>query len=130
METVIAAVLELVRTHTGVMLPIVFGLAFGESLAFVTVVLVAIGGLIGAANVTFWPVWCAAAAGAAVGELGLLLVGLPLPNRDRTRLATVTPSCPADARPHLLRTMGNDRRVRWPVFRPASVHRAAGRGGL
>jgi hypothetical protein len=56
METVIAAVLELVRTHTGVMLPIVFGLAFGESLAFVTVVLVAIGGLIGAANVTFWPV--------------------------------------------------------------------------
>jgi membrane protein DedA with SNARE-associated domain len=55
------AVLGLVRTHTGLLLPIVFCLAFGESLAFVslllpaTVILVAIGGLIGAANVTFWP---------------------------------------------------------------------------
>ena len=45
-------------------------------------------------------------------RLGLLLVGPSLPSRGRTRLAAVTPSCPADARPHLLRTMGNDRRVR------------------
>src|SRR5262245_20198978 len=82
METVICAVLGLVRTHTRLMLPIVFGLAFGESLAFVslllpaTVILVAIGGLIGAANVTFWPVWGAAAAGAAVGDWASYWLGL------------------------------------------------------
>ncbi len=74
MEAVTHAVLGLVRTHTGLMLPIVFCLAFGESLALVSlllpapVILVALGGLIGVANVTFWPVWGAAAAGAAVGD--------------------------------------------------------------
>jgi hypothetical protein len=82
MEAVTHAVLGLVRTHTGLMLPIVFCLAFGESLAFVslllpaTVILVAVGGLIGAANLSFWPLWGAAAAGAAVGDWVSYWLGL------------------------------------------------------
>ncbi len=54
--------------------PIVFLLAFGESLAFIslllpaTVILFALGGLIGAAQLTFWPIWLAAAVGAIMGD--------------------------------------------------------------
>jgi membrane protein DedA with SNARE-associated domain len=54
--------------------PIVFVLAFGESLAFVslilpaTLILLALGGLLGAAGLGFWPVWLAAASGAAAGD--------------------------------------------------------------
>lgn len=54
--------------------PLVFVLAFGESLAFVslvlpaTVILLAFGGLIGAADLPFWPIWGAAAAGAILGD--------------------------------------------------------------
>ncbi|MBN8873160.1 MAG: DedA family protein [Rhodospirillales bacterium] len=55
-------------------LPIVFALAFGESLAFVslllpaTVILFALGGVIGAADLAFWPIWAAAASGAILGD--------------------------------------------------------------
>jgi membrane protein DedA with SNARE-associated domain len=54
--------------------PIVFLLAFGESLAFVslllpaTIILLALGGVLGAAGLSFWPVWIAAATGAIVGD--------------------------------------------------------------
>ena len=54
--------------------PIVFVLAFGESLAFVslllpaTVILFGIGGLIGATGIGFWPIWLAAALGAVLGD--------------------------------------------------------------
>ena len=54
--------------------PIVFGLAFGESLAFVslffpaTVILFALGGLIGASGIDFWSLAVAAALGAALGD--------------------------------------------------------------
>lgn len=55
-------------------LPVVFALAFGESLAFVsvllpaTVILFALGGLIGVAGLDFWPLWLAAASGAILGD--------------------------------------------------------------
>lgn len=55
-------------------LPVVFGLAFGESLVFVslllpaTVILFAVGGLIGVAGLDFWPIWLAAASGAILGD--------------------------------------------------------------
>lgn len=54
--------------------PIVFVLAFGESLAFLslifpaTVMLVGIGALIGAADLPFWPIAFAAMAGALIGD--------------------------------------------------------------
>ena len=53
---------------------IVFALAFGESLAFVslllpaTAILLGVGGLVGAADIAFWPIWWAAALGAAAGD--------------------------------------------------------------
>ena len=54
--------------------PVTFVLAFGESLALVslalpaTAMLLAIGGLIGAAGLPFWPILIAAVLGAALGD--------------------------------------------------------------
>jgi len=54
--------------------PIVFLLAFAESLAILallvpaTVILWGIGALIGAAGLDFWPIWLAAALGAGLGD--------------------------------------------------------------
>ena len=64
--------------------PIVFALAFGESLAFISLLipawgaLVAIGALIGPSGVNFWPVWVAAALGAAFGDWLSYWIGLKL----------------------------------------------------
>jgi membrane protein DedA with SNARE-associated domain len=64
--------------------PIVFALAFGESLAFVSLLipawgaLVAIGALIGPSGISFWPVWIAAALGAACGDWLSYWIGLKL----------------------------------------------------
>jgi len=69
-----AAVLGFVRQNEGWGPLIVFVLAFGESLAFVslllpaTVILVGVGALIGESGIAFWPLWLAAALGAAVGD--------------------------------------------------------------
>ena len=67
-------IVGVVRDHEVWASPICFALAFGESLAFVsfllpaTVVLVAVGGLIGQAGLAFWPVYISAAVGAALGD--------------------------------------------------------------
>ena len=67
-------IVELVRTHEAWAIPIVAALAFGESLAFLSLLipawaaLVAIGGLIGVSGIEFWPIWLAAAIGAALGD--------------------------------------------------------------
>jgi membrane protein DedA with SNARE-associated domain len=56
------ATVELVKANQGWAAPIVFALAFGESLAFLslllpaTVILVGVGGLLGTAGVNFYPV--------------------------------------------------------------------------
>lgn len=74
MDALSGATLELVRTHVVLMPPIVFVLAFGESLAFVslilpaTVILVGGSGIVSAAGIGFWPIWIAAAFGAALGD--------------------------------------------------------------
>lgn len=55
-------------------LPLVFALSFGESLAFVgvllpaTVVLFGVGALVGAGALDFLPLWIAASIGAALGD--------------------------------------------------------------
>ena len=67
-------IVAFVRLHGGYAAPICFALAFGESLAFVsfllpaTVVLVAVGGLVGQAGLAFLPVFAASALGAALGD--------------------------------------------------------------
>ncbi|MGC1695894.1 MAG: DedA family protein [Pseudolabrys sp.] len=64
--------------------PIVFALAFGESLAFISLLipawgaLVAIGALIGPSGINFWGVWIAGALGAACGDWLSYWVGLKL----------------------------------------------------
>lgn len=67
-------VIDFVREHEGWAAPIVFALAFGESLAFLslllpaTVMLVGIGALIGVSGIDFVPIWLAGAVGAACGD--------------------------------------------------------------
>lgn len=67
-------VLAFLREHEGWAIPIVFLLAFGESLAFVslllpaTVILWGVGLMIGASGMAFVPLWLAAALGAALGD--------------------------------------------------------------
>ena len=67
-------IVEFARTHEAWAAPIVFGLAFGESLAFVSLLLpawaalVAIGTVIMAGGLNFWPIWIAGSLGAAFGD--------------------------------------------------------------
>jgi membrane protein DedA with SNARE-associated domain len=64
--------------------PIVFALAFGESLAFISLLipawgaLVAIGALLGSSGISFWPVWVAGSLGAAFGDWLSYWIGLKL----------------------------------------------------
>ncbi|MCB1547178.1 MAG: DedA family protein [Hyphomicrobiaceae bacterium] len=68
------AIVEFVRANQVYAAPIVFVLAFGESIAFVSlilpfwVMLVGIGTLIGASGLDFWTIWIAASLGAAFGD--------------------------------------------------------------
>lgn len=74
MEEMMKPVLDFVREHQSWAAPVAFVLAFAESLAFLSLLipawgmLVAIGALIGASGINFWPIWLAAAAGAAAGD--------------------------------------------------------------
>jgi membrane protein DedA with SNARE-associated domain len=67
-------VIEFVRGHEVWAAPIVFALAFGESLAFLSFVLpawaalVGIGAIMRTGGVAFWPVLLAGALGAALGD--------------------------------------------------------------
>lgn len=73
-----------VRNHSEWAVPIVFVLAFAESLAFISLLvpawgaLVAIGALSGSAGIRFWPMWIAAALGAALGDWLSYWIGLKL----------------------------------------------------
>jgi membrane protein DedA with SNARE-associated domain len=67
-------IIGFVREHQIWGPPIVFALAFGESLAFVSLfipawaILVGIGALINVSGIPFWPILVAAALGAAAGD--------------------------------------------------------------
>jgi len=74
MEDFARAMADFVRDHQAWAAPIVLLLAFGESLAFISLLipawgaLVAIGALIGVTGISFWPVWIAGGIGAALGD--------------------------------------------------------------
>ena len=74
LEEYAQAIIEFVRQNQAWAAPIVFALAFGESLAFISLLipawaaLVGIGALIGSSGISFWPVWVAASVGAALGD--------------------------------------------------------------
>jgi membrane protein DedA with SNARE-associated domain len=77
-------IVAFVRLHEAWAAPIVFALAFGESLAFISLLipawgaLVAIGYLIGPSGINFWPVWIAGSLGAACGDWLSYWVGLKI----------------------------------------------------
>jgi membrane protein DedA with SNARE-associated domain len=74
MEDYFQPLVAFVRHHHAWGPPIVFALAFGESLAFLSLLipawgaLVGIGALIDALGLPFWPYWIAGALGAACGD--------------------------------------------------------------
>jgi len=74
MEDFAHAMADFVREHQAWAAPMVLVLAFGESLAFISLLipawgaLVAIGALIGASGISFWPIWIAGGIGAALGD--------------------------------------------------------------
>jgi membrane protein DedA with SNARE-associated domain len=74
MEVMVQGLIAFVRDHQAWAPPIVLLLAFGESLAFISLLipawgaLVAIGALIGVTGISFWPVWIAGGIGAALGD--------------------------------------------------------------
>ncbi|RTL48609.1 MAG: DedA family protein [Bradyrhizobiaceae bacterium] len=73
-ENMVHELVGFVKDHQGWAAPIVFVLAFGESLAFISLLvpawsaLIGVGALIGASDISFWPVWIASALGAALGD--------------------------------------------------------------
>lgn len=73
-QTTIDQVVAFTREHAAWAAPIMFVLAFGESLAFISLLLpawgalIALGALVGSSGISFWPVWIAAALGAALGD--------------------------------------------------------------
>lgn len=73
-EPIVSALTTFVQNNQGLAPAVVFGLAFGESLALIsffipaTVLLLAIGALVEASGLHFFPIWLAAATGAALGD--------------------------------------------------------------
>ena len=73
-EEIVNNVITFVRDNQAWAAPVVFLLAFGESLAFLSLMvpgwlaLVGIGALLGVSGISFWPVWVAGALGAALGD--------------------------------------------------------------
>ena len=81
---IVQQTIDFVRLHAPWAPPIVFVLAFAESLAFISLLvpawgaLVAMGALIKQGGLEFWPVWVAGAVGAACGDWLSYWVGLKL----------------------------------------------------
>ncbi len=77
-------IVAFVRAHSEWAAPIVFGLAFAESLAFISLLvpawaaLVAMGALIETGKLSFWPVWIAGSLGAALGDWLSYWIGIKL----------------------------------------------------
>jgi membrane protein DedA with SNARE-associated domain len=80
-EIIKASTVGFVQTNQSWAPFIVAGLAFGESIAVLslfvpaTVILLAIGALIGVAGLEFWPIWLGTAVGAALGDAVSYWVG-------------------------------------------------------
>jgi membrane protein DedA with SNARE-associated domain len=82
LQEIADAVVTFVQANQAWAAPVAFALAFGESLAFIslilpsTVILVAIGGLLGASSIDIWPVVIAAGLGGSLGYAISYWIGL------------------------------------------------------
>ena len=80
-------VVDFVRAHEAWAGPIVFVLAFGESLAFISLflpfwaMLVGIGALVTMSGLDFWTVWLSASLGAALGDWASYWIGARFQHR-------------------------------------------------
>ncbi len=80
-DSFVSGTVAFVRDHGEWAPAIVFGLAFAESFAFLSLlvpawgILVGIGALIGVSGLEFWPIWLGAAAGASLGDWVSYLIG-------------------------------------------------------
>ena len=106
-------VLDFVRLHREWAAPIVFVLAFGESLAFVSLILpfwamlVGIGTIIGAADtLIFWTIVSAAAIGAALGDWLSYWLGYHYHEQIQAHVAAQPLSQADRRRPQVLHAMG------------------------
>lgn len=72
-DSITGAIVDFVRNNHAWAVPVVFTLAFLESLAFLsllvpaTAILLGISALVGAAGIEFWPMWVAAGVGGIIG---------------------------------------------------------------
>lgn len=86
-QSIIDGIVVFARENAAWAPMIMFALAFGESLAFISLLLpawgalVALGALIGTSGISFWPVWVAAALGAALGDWLSYWIGCKLEYR-------------------------------------------------
>ncbi|MFJ1299304.1 DedA family protein [Pseudomonadota bacterium AL_CKDN230030165-1A_HGKHYDSX7] len=93
LQNFIQTVLDTTAQHPNWAACIILLLAFGESLAFLslllpaTVILFGLGGLIGESGLAFWPLWAAAALGAYLGDWVSYAIG----RRYQYRALTVWP---------------------------------------
>ena len=93
-------VIDFVRVHHAWAAPVVFALAFLESMAFVSFLitgwaaLVGIGALIGASGMPFWPVWVAGAMGSSIG----FPIGSDTNSRSGSRVSGRFRSIPTSSR--------------------------------
>lgn len=107
LNDVINWVSDVVRQHEGWAIPIIFFLAFGESLAFLslllpaTVILLALGALIGESGIAFGRFGPPPPPG-RFRRLALVLDRLPLSGSGGPYVAAVAQSAAAGARPRLL----------------------------
>src|ERR1043165_5733814 len=83
-EDYVQPVADFVRAHEAWAAPVVFALAFMESLAFISLLvpawgaLVIIGTFIASGDLSFWPVWVAGSIGAALGDWLSYWIGVKL----------------------------------------------------
>src|SRR5258706_15353732 len=97
LESYAQQIIEFIRIHQPWAAPVVFMLAFGESLAFISLLLpawaalVSMGALIAAGELNFWANLGAAPIGAALRDRGSFLVGREVRNRRSAHFAPVRP---------------------------------------
>lgn len=87
LDEITQATIAFIRVHEAWGIPLVAMLAFGESLAFIslllpaTVILVGVGFLIGESGNAFWPLWLAGIVGAVLGDWLSFWIGTRLGDR-------------------------------------------------
>lgn len=74
LHKLVDGIVDLAKNHRELALPIIFALAFGESIAFVSLILpfwgalIVLGAVLPESGVNMWLIWVAASTGAAFGD--------------------------------------------------------------